>query len=108
MSEQELWAFSEQRSDSRCRSFDRSQCWPVSKNTHLIVHPLDLFDDVNTSMHNERIQLPRFGGETRYAVTALLRGPKLNLEEGVVFGAHNAEIVGHCRSMGHQGEKVVC
>lgn len=64
---------------------------------HLVVVPLELVHDVETAVHDERVHVAGFGAKTRDAITALLRGAEFELEERVVFGADDAEVVRHRR-----------
>ena len=46
-------------------------------------------------MHNEWIHTAGLGAEAGHAITALLRSAEFELEEWIIFGADDAEIVGH-------------
>lgn len=46
-------------------------------------------------MHDERVQVAGFLGEPGHAVAALLRGAEFELEDGLVLGVDDAEVVGH-------------
>ncbi len=45
-------------------------------------------------MHNELVHVARLLGEARDAVAALLAAAELVLEDGVVLGAYDGEVVG--------------
>lgn len=62
----------------------------------MIVQPLQFVDDVEAAVHDEGIHTAGLGAEASNAVTALLGGAEFELEEWIVFGADDAEIVGHC------------
>lgn len=47
-------------------------------------------------MQNDLVQVPDLLGKARLAIAALLRGPKLVLEQRVILGADNGKIVAHC------------
>lgn len=66
-------------------------------DAHLIVEPLQLVDDVEAAVHDEGVHTAGLGAETGHAVAALLRGAEFKLEERIVLGADDAEIVGHYR-----------
>lgn len=71
----------------------------------MIVEPLQFVDDVEAAVHDEGIHTTGLGAEAGNAVTALLRGAEFELEEWIVFGADDAEIVGHCESRKSAGKK---
>lgn len=48
-------------------------------------------------MDDERVHVAGFGVEAGNAVSALLRGAEFELEERVIFGANDGEVVGHGR-----------
>lgn len=62
---------------------------------HLPVRPLDFFNNVQTAVDDELVQLSRLFGEARHAVAALFAGAKVILEERVVLGADDGEVVTH-------------
>ena len=62
---------------------------------HGTILPLNLFHNVQTTMDNEWIQLPRLLRKSSYSITALLRGTELKLEKRVIACSDDAEIVGH-------------
>lgn len=64
-------------------------------DAHLIVEPLQFVDDVEAAVHDEGIHAAGLGAEAGNAVPALLRGAEFELEEWIVFGADDAEVVGH-------------
>lgn len=70
-------------------------------DAHLIVEPLQFVDDVETAVHDEGIHTAGFRAEASNAVTTLLRGAEFELEEWIIFGADDAEVVGH-----RQGRKL--
>lgn len=63
---------------------------------HGPIRPLHLLDDVQAAVHDERVHVAGVVAEAGDAVAALLRGAEFVLEERVVFGADDAEVVGHC------------
>lgn len=62
---------------------------------HLSVRPLHLLGDVQARVQHQLVQVPHLLGEARLPVAALLRGAELVLEEGVVLGADDGEVVAH-------------
>lgn len=62
---------------------------------HSPIRPLHLLDDIQAAVHDERVHVPGLVAEARDAVAALLRGAEFVLEQRVVFGADDAEVVGH-------------
>ena len=68
------------------------EVWTV----HLVVEPLQLVDDVETAVHDERVHVAGFGAEAGDAITTLLGSAEFELEEHVVFGADDTEVVRHC------------
>ena len=63
----------------------------------MIIEPLHLIDDIQTTVYDERIHLTCFHSETSDTIAALFRGAEFELEEWFVIGVDNAEIVGHLR-----------
>lgn len=64
-------------------------------NIHMCCAPLHFFYNVQTAVQDELVHMPRRLVETRHAVAALLRGAKLMLEQRVVLGADDGEVVRH-------------
>ncbi|KAL9614329.1 MAG: hypothetical protein Q9167_001212, partial [Letrouitia subvulpina] len=62
---------------------------------HLVTLPLQLVDDVQATVHDEGVQVAGFLVEPGHAVAALLRGAEFELEDRLVFGVDDAEVVGH-------------
>lgn len=61
----------------------------------LPVIPLHLLDDVQRAVQDELVQVAGLVREARLPIAALLGGAELVLEEGVVLGADDGEVVGH-------------
>ena len=59
------------------------------------MRPLHLLGNVQARVQDQLVHMPHLVGEARLAVAALLRGAELVLEEGVVLGADNGEVVAH-------------
>lgn len=74
-------------------------------DAHLIVVPLQLVDDVEAAVDDEGVHTAGLGAEAGHAVAALLRGAEFELEERIVLGADDAEIVGHYY---HEKKKKSC
>lgn len=51
-------------------------------------------------MYDEGVHPPGFGAEAGNTIPALLGGTEFELEKGVVFRAHDAEIIRHERNPG--------
>lgn len=68
---------------------------------HLSVIPLHLLDDVQRAVQDELIEVAGLVREAGHAVAALLRGAELVLEEGVVLGANDGEVVRHGLPIDH-------
>lgn len=62
---------------------------------HSPIRPLHLLDDIQAAVHDEGVHVPGLVAEAGDAVAALLRGAEFVLEQRVVFGADDAEVVGH-------------
>lgn len=65
------------------------------QNVHLPVVPLDLFHDVERAVQDELVQVASLVAEAGLAIAALLGRAELVLEEGIVLGADDGEIVRH-------------
>lgn len=65
------------------------------EDIHLPVGPLDFFDYVETAVDDELVELSRLFGEARHAVAALFAGAKVILEQRIVLGADDGEVVAH-------------
>lgn len=61
----------------------------------LPIIPLHLLDDVQRAVQDELVQVAGLVREARLPIAALLGGAELVLEEGVVLGADDGEVVGH-------------
>ena len=61
----------------------------------MILKPLRFINHVKAAVHDKGIQAPCFDTEARYTVAALLRGSEFELEERVISGADDAEVVRH-------------
>jgi len=68
----------------------------LKESIHLVVGPLQLIDEIQASMHDEGVHVTSFLTEASNAITTLLGGAELKLEERLVSGADDTEIVGHC------------
>ena len=66
----------------------------------MITVPLHFVHNVEAAVHDEGVHPPGFGAEAGNPIPALLGGTEFKFEKGVVFRAHDAEIVGHKRSPG--------
>lgn len=77
------------------RWWQRNGVWSQCYNAHLIAEPLQFIDNIEAAVHDEGIHTASLGAEACHAVTALLRGAEFELEERIVFGADDTEIVGH-------------
>ena len=67
----------------------------IRERLHLVVGPLQLIHEIQATVHDEGIHVACLLGETGNAISSLLGGAKFKLEEWLVSGADNAEIVGH-------------
>ncbi len=65
------------------------------KHAHLPASPLDFFHNVEAAVHDELVHVPGLLPEARDAVPALLEGAEFKLEEGIVFGPDDREVVRH-------------
>lgn len=61
----------------------------------LSIIPLHLLDDVQRAVQDELVQVAGLVREARLPIAALLGGAELVLEEGVILGADDGEVVGH-------------
>lgn len=68
----------------------------IWSNIHLSIVPLHLLHDIQRAVQDELVQVAGLVAEAREAVAALLRRAKLVLEQRVVLGANDGEVVGHC------------
>ena len=65
----------------------------IVKHKHVIVQPLHFVNNVQASMHNERIQTPCLSRKSCYAIPTLLGSSKFEFEQWIVFGPNDAEVV---------------
>jgi hypothetical protein len=66
---------------------------------HLPTTPLHLLNDIQTTVHNKLVHMPRLLGEPCDAIAALLRSPELILEERIILRANNGKVVRHFSSV---------
>lgn len=68
--------------------------WEIEKeDVHLVVGPLHLIHEIQTGVHDEWVHVSCFLAKACDAITALLGGAEFELEEGLVVGVYDAEIV---------------
>lgn len=60
---------------------------------HLIVSPLHLIHEIQTTVHDERVHMPGFLAETGNTIAALFRCSEFELEEGLVVGVYYAKVI---------------
>ena len=66
-----------------------------SGEVHLVVGPLQLVYKVQASVYDERVHVACFLTEAGDAIPALLGSAEFELEQRLVSGADDAEVVGH-------------
>ncbi len=57
--------------------------------------PLHFVDNVEATVHDERVHPPCFRAEAGDTISALLGGTKFEFKERIVFCAHNAKVIRH-------------
>lgn len=62
-------------------------------NLQAIVAPLDLFDDIETTVDNKLIHMPCFFSEARDAIATSLGSAKFVLEQGIIPRADDSEVI---------------
>ena len=65
------------------------------ERAHLIIGPLRLVDKVQAAVYDEGVHMACLLTETGDAISALLGSAELELEQRLVSGANDAEVVGH-------------
>ena len=63
---------------------------------HSIIRPFQLVNIIQSSVYDEWVHLPRFGGEAGDTIATLFRGAEFKLEEGFIARVDDGEVVGHC------------
>ena len=66
------------------------------RGSQLPACPLRFLHNVQAAVQDELVQVPRLLGEPRLPIAALLAGAEFVLEERVVLGADDGEVVAHC------------
>ena len=72
---------------------------------HLIVGPLQLVDEIQAAMDDERVHMACLLTETGDAISALLGSAKFELKHGLVSRSDNAEVIGHDVHLGKENGK---
>lgn len=62
-------------------------------NLQAIVAPLDLFDDIETTVDDKLIHVPCFFSEARDAIATSLGSAKFVLEQGIIPCADDSEVI---------------
>lgn len=65
------------------------------KRVHLSIGPLQLVHEIQTGMNDERVHVACLLTETGDTISALLGSAKFELEQRLVSGADDAEVVRH-------------
>ena len=72
---------------------------------HCIVGELVFIDEVNGCVYEVWVHVAGVLREAGYAIAALLRSAELELEDGLVAGVDNGEVVGHYRLLNLKGDQ---
>jgi len=75
------------------------------EDVQILTNPLHLLNQIQRGVHEELVHVQRFRAELRDAIAALLRGAEGELEERVVEGADDGEVVGHSPFIRLYGER---
>lgn len=75
------------------RCMNISMTSQIRGNVHLPIVPLDFFHNIERAVQDELVQMTSLVAEAGLAVAALLGGAELVLEERIVLGADDGEVI---------------
>ena len=64
-----------------------------SYGVHLIAEPLRFVHNIEAAMQNKRVHAAGFGAEAGDTISALFGSAEFELEQRVIFGADDAEVI---------------